>query len=271
MTPVPLTLSGGARSEARLFEAAAPRAALLVVPAMGVDARKYDAFGEALAALGVTALVSELRGGASSNVRARRGVDYGYEELLADTVRHRDWLREKSGGDVHVLGHSLGGQLSVAGLARWHTPGAKVIVVGSGTVHFRAWRGLEQWRILASTQLAGAVARALGYFPGHRLGFGGLQGRRLIVDWAHASRTGTFRLEDALERFAPQVLAIHVKGDTFAPRASTERLVRKLVNAQVTWADVEPPAEPQRQDPHFRWMKEPRAVAEAAARFLTAP
>jgi predicted alpha/beta hydrolase len=185
-------------------------------------------------------------------------------------VKHLEWLRAKFSVPVHVLGHSLGGQLSVAGISRWHQPGAKVIVVGSGTVHFQAWSGLEKWRILFSTQFASTLARVLGYFPGDKLGFGGVQGKRLIVDWAHASRTGTFRLEHGLEQFSPEVLAIHVKGDTYAPRASTERLVRKLVNAQVTWADVEPPAEPKRQDPHFRWMKDPRAVAETAARFLTA-
>ncbi len=269
MTPIAMELSGGARSEARLFEAPAPRAALLVVPAMGVDARKYDAFGEALAARGVTALVSELRGGESSTVKPRRGVDYGYEELLGDTVTHLKWLRENSGLPTHVLGHSLGGQISVAGVARWHEPGAKVIVVGSGTVHFRAYEGLEKWRVLAGTQFASVVSQVLGFFPGDRLGFGGVQGKRLIVDWAHASRTGTFRFERELEKFSPRVLAIHVKGDTFAPRRSTERLVGKLVNAQVSWAEVEPPAEPKRQDPHFRWMRDPRAVAEAAADFLT--
>lgn len=263
----------GARSEARLFEAG-QGPALLVVPAMGVNARGYDRLGEALASLGVTTLVSELRGGDSSSVRARRGVDYGYAELIDDTLAHVAWLRARGHAVVNVLGHSLGGQLSTVSLARWHQPGAKLVLIGSGTVHYRAYTGLERWRVLAGTQFAGVVARGLGYFPGHRLGFGGLQARSLITDWSNASRTGEFRsarhgrLEQRLETFEPEVLAIHVLGDDMAPRSATEALVRKLPRARVTWAEVAAPTEPAKLNPHFRWMKAPAAAAERIAAFL---
>ncbi len=274
MTPVPMQLDR-ARSEARLFEVPGDAPALLVVPAMGVNARGYDRLGEALAARGVTTLVSELRGGDSSSVRARRGVDYGYHELIEDTVRHVEWLRAR-GHVVNVLGHSLGGQLTTVSLARWYVDGAKLVLIGSGTVHYRAYDGLERWRVWLGTQVAGVIARGLGYFPGHRLGFGGLQGRGLITDWSNASRTGEFRsarhgpLEHRLSELAPEVLAIHVAGDDMAPKSATHALVRKLPRAQVTWAEVAAPSAPAKLNPHFRWMKEPAAAAERIATFLKA-
>jgi predicted alpha/beta hydrolase len=229
MLPLKMTLRDGATAEARLFRAGDDAPALLVLPAMGVNARAYDRLGEELAGQGVTAMVLEHRGGGSSSVRPRRGVDYGYVQLLDDAVVHLEELAKLSARPVSVLGHSLGGQLATMGLAAWHRPGAKVVVIASGTVHSTAWKGLAAFGVYAGTQLAGAVARGLGYFPGHRLGFGGLQGRTLIVDWARAAKTGHFgEIERELERFTPEVLAIHVEGDTMAPRSATEGLIAKV-------------------------------------------
>lgn len=275
METLQLEMKDGATSTARLFRSTRERApGLLVLPAMGVNARSYDRFGEALASEGVTTLVAEHRGGDSSSVRARRGVDYGYAELLDDLVLHLGQLEQRTSGPVSVLGHSLGGQLATVGLSRWWKPGAKLIVIASGTVHHRAWTGLERLGVLAGTQLAHAVARGLGYFPGHRLGFGGLQARSLIADWSNAARTGEFKsvvrgaLELRLDELEPTVLAMHVQGDTMAPRAATEGLLRKLRRAKVTWLDITPPATPAKMNAHFRWMKDPSVVAREVAVFL---
>jgi predicted alpha/beta hydrolase len=274
MELIPMTAPDGAKSEARFFSANEPRSALLVIPAMGVNARAYDRLGEGLAAAGVTTLVLELRGSGSSSVRAKRGVDYGYADLLDDMTQHLELLRQRVKTPVSVLGHSLGGHLGAIGLARWHVPGAKLIVIASGTVHHRAWSGLSRLGLLAGTQLAQVVARGLGFFPGHRLGFGGLQGKSLIVEWSNASRTGTFTsqrdgsLEHRLDELKPEVLALHVVGDTMAPRRSTEALLRKLKHAKVQWTNVTPPAEPRKMNPHFRWMKDPTPVVAAIAPFL---
>lgn len=275
MELIPIRTSDGVSAQARLFAArggAAPR--LLVVPAMGVNARSYDRFGEALAAEGVTALVMELRGGETSSVRPRPGVDFGYADLLGDFAPHLALLRARSSAPVHVLGHSLGGQLGTVGLARWYVPGAKLVVIASGTVHHRAWTGLPRYGVLLGTQLAGLIARGLGYYPGHRLGFGGRQATSLIVDWSNAARTGAYvshregPLEQQLDELAPEVLAVHVQGDTMAPRASTEALLRKVRHAQVSWADLTPPHEPRKLNAHFRWMKEPAEAAKLVAAFL---
>lgn len=267
----------GATSEARLFETKRPGPGLLVLPAMGVNARAYDRLAERLLEAGVTTMVVELRGGDTSSIRARKGVDYGYAELLEDMTQHLELLRTHVTGPVSLLGHSLGGQLATVGLARWFVPGAKLIVIASGTVHHRAWSGLRQLGVFAGTQLAQVVARGLGFYPGHRLGFGGLQGKSLIIDWSNASRTGAFTsqrdgvLEHRLHELAPEVLAIHVQGDTMAPRATTEALLRKVKHARVQWLNVMPPAQPKKMNPHFRWLKDPAPAAIAIAHFLLAP
>jgi|APLak6261675434_1056106.scaffolds.fasta_scaffold01313_4 predicted alpha/beta hydrolase len=271
-----LHLSGGATTEARLFTATPGAPGLLILPAMGVNARAYDRLAEGLAERGVTTLVSEHRGGDGSSVRARRGVDFGYAELLDDLEVHLAALAARSTGPVSVLGHSLGGQLATVGLARWWQPGAKLIVIASGTVHHRAWRGVSGVGVLVGTQLAHVVARTLGYFPGHRLGFGGLQSRGLIVDWANAALTGEFRshargaLEHRLDELTPDVLALHVFGDTMAPRSSTEALLRKVRHAKVKWVDVAPPEQPRKMNAHFRWLKDPSHVVREVADFVGA-
>ena len=71
-----------------------PAAALLWLPALGVGARHYLPFAQALAARGVATFLHEWRGAGSSSLRAGRDCDWGYRELLeldiatsADAVR----------------------------------------------------------------------------------------------------------------------------------------------------------------------------------------
>ena len=98
----------------------------------------------------------------------------------------------------------------------------------------------------------------------------------MIIDWSNASRTGHFTsqrdgsLEQRLDEFSPDVLAIHVQGDTLAPRAATEALLSKLKNARVQWLDLKPPPEPRKMNPHFRWLKDPTQAVSAIAPFLLA-
>ena len=270
-----MTGRDGATARARLFvPSGGARAALAWMPAMGVSARAYDGFGVALAARGVATLVSEWRGGEASDVQAARGVDYGLGELIDDHAQAMASLAARAPGvPLHVGGHSLGGQLTVVHFASRAAAGTKLVLVASGTVHWRAWGFPSNVGVLVGTQVAAGVARALDWFPGHRLGFGGRQARRLIEDWAHAGRTGryttrTHALETGLGGVTNEVLAVHVEADTMAPLEATKRLLEKLPRAKVTHVTAPVPKEPRRLNPHFRWTKGPEPVADAVARFL---
>ena len=266
----------GATSKSRLFSAGKGAPGLVIAPAMGVSARNYDRLATALAERGITTLVGEHRGGETSSVRPRRGVHYGYADLLDDLLLQREQLRPHCSGPVHVLGHSIGAHLGVVGLARWYEPGARLLIVAAGSLHWREWPPGQRVSLYVRTQAAGLVARALGYFPGDTLKFGGVQSARLIAEWSHFARTGRVHshthgpLEQRLDAFQPEVLSMHVVGDTFAPRESNEGLLKKLPRANITRRDVAAPAEPTRLDPHFRWMRAPQPIADAAVVFLGA-
>lgn len=267
----------GHHADARWFPAAGahPRAALLWLPAMGVPARSYDRFAACLAAEGVAVLVGELRGTETSSVRPRRGVDFGYADLLSDADAALGELQARAPGlTVHFGGHSLGGQLSLLQLPRRGEPATRLVVIAGGTTSFRAWGFPRNLGVLVGSQLAGAVARLAGYFPGHRLGFGGLQPRSLITEWARVSladrytSAGSVDLEAGLERLATEALAVHVEGDLLAPPEAMRLLLARLPRARVQHVTASAPAEPRAVSPHFRWMRGPAPAAAHVARFL---
>ena len=110
----------------------------------------------------------------------------------------------------------------------------------------------------------GVIARILGVFPGRRLGFGTLEARTLIVQWAETARTGTFDIrgfkgEPLLGQPGPPVRSIGLRGDTFAPEASIRHLLDKLGQRDVSHELWESP--PHGGD-HNRWPTDPGFVVD---------
>ncbi|MFJ3880983.1 alpha/beta fold hydrolase [Streptomyces sp. NPDC090077] len=251
--------------------AGAPRAVVLIWPAMAVSASYYAPFCAELAELGIAAVAADLRGQGESRPRPDRSSGYGYDELAS-----RDWpgvvaaVRERFGARVplYLLGHSIGGQVSVLYAAREPAGVDGLVFVAAGSVDHRGFPGASGLRVLLSTQLASLVSRVWGYFPGHRLGFAGRQPARLIRDWARIARTGEFQPSGADVVYADRladvrlpVLAVSVAGDTLAPPSAVDRLCATLPSSVVERWHFEPD-EGVRVD-HVRWA---RAGAPVAAR-----
>ncbi|GAA2260176.1 alpha/beta fold hydrolase [Streptomyces atrovirens] len=263
---------------ARVTTPAGPRRAVIVIwPALGVDASYYDLFGERLAALGIAAVAVDLRGQGASRPRPGRGTRHGYHELAS-----RDWpavldaVRDRFGPGVplYPLGHSIGGQVSVLHLARGTEAVDGLLLVAAGSVDFRGFRGAARYRVLASTQLVALVSAVWGFWPGHRLGFGGRQPARLMRDWARICRTGRFApagadfdYEAHLGEVTLPVLAVSVAGDHLAPAGAVDRLCAKLPAAEVERWHYRPDGG-ERVD-HVRWARRGAAIAERISGWLT--
>ncbi|MEV6975311.1 alpha/beta fold hydrolase [Kitasatospora sp. NPDC093806] len=250
-------------------ERTAPDAVAVLWPALGVKADHYRAFAAELARTGFAVVAVDLRGQGASRPRPGRATRHGYHELA--TV---DWpavlraVRDRFGTlPVHSVGHSLGGQLSLLHAAAH--PGAVdgVVLVAAGSVDHRGFPGLHGPRVLAATHLTAAVAGAVGYWPGDRLGFAGRQSAVLLRDWARICRTGRFEpagadrdYEALLAGATVPVLAVSMAGDRLAPVPAVDRLCAKVPAAPVTrhhhGADAARPPD------HFRWVRDSGAIAD---------
>lgn len=253
-------------------DAASPRRVLVWLPALGVPARHYEVFAQALAARGTAVIVHEWRGMGSSSLRASRHIDWGYRELLSVDVAA---TRERAGQlfpsvEQVIGGHSLGGQLASLTLALQPDSAAELWLVASGSPwhrvfpdHFRLW-------LPAAYRLLRALAVAFGALPGRRIGFGGQEARGVINDWHRTGLTGQYAaralgdLEPGLRKVQARVRAVLLAQDWLAPRTSLDYLLSKMRPARTDIAMLDAAALGARAD-HFAWMRTPAAVVAALA------
>jgi predicted alpha/beta hydrolase len=268
-----------ARFELRSFTCEAPRAVVLVVPAMGVAAKFYDRLGEELAAAGLAAFVMDLRGIGSSSLRASRSVDFGYRELVElDLLAAANAVKTSSKSlPLILLGHSLGGHLAILFSALHGDMISGAVVVAGGTPYFRNWKlPMSAVTFFGSSVMRG-LGIALGYVPGNRLGFGGREANRVVAEWARFVRTGKLTvggidqkaLARDLDRVKSPLLGISFEEDEYAPRISVDRLVAMLPNAKLTRIHFERGAVGEGID-HFRWAKKPTVVIDQLSKWIDA-
>src|SRR5690606_6284103 len=120
---------------------AGPRRSLLWLPALGIAARHYVAFAEALAARGIATFLHEWRGNGSSSLRPSRSQDWGYRELLLqDMPASLAGVADAAPGAQRVIGgHSLGGQLACCRLGLDPASATELWLAGSGSPYWRAF------------------------------------------------------------------------------------------------------------------------------------
>jgi len=248
-----------------------PRAHLLWLPALGVAARHYLPFAEALAARGVAVYLHEWRGNGGSNLRPDRRHDWGYRELLAEDLpaSHALVRAQAAGSASFIGGHSLGGQLAACYLGLHPQAFERLWLVASGTPYWKTFAPPRGWLLPWFYQFAIWLARRRGTFPGRRLGFGGEEARGLISDWATVGLSGHYAaagldadLDAAMAGAAPAIRGVLFNRDWLAPPASLAGLLAKFPRARKHVLGLDAHALGARAD-HFAWMKQPDAVAAA--------
>jgi len=242
----------------------------ICLPAMGVAARFYAPFAEALAkATAGAAVLADLRGQGESPTLARRGARFGYHDIVAEDIPSliSAIAAQFPGRPLYLVGHSLGGQLGT--LASVHAaPGlAGLILVASGTAHYRAWPKALRWRAGITVQAVRFVAALLPWYPGRLLGFGGDQPRRLMADWSHNARTGRYRIagsridyEEALHDLVLPILSVEIRGDPVAPTGATSELLAKLASCAIQRRQIDGVTADAPWRRHFSWARRPDAV-----------
>ena len=239
---------------------------LLWLPAMGVAARHYVPFAQALAADGIGVALHEWRGIGSSDRRAGWRCDWGYRELLDDLQASIEAIeREHPRARLWIGGHSLGGQIAALACARDPARHAGLVLVASGAPYWRMFR--HRLGVLAAYVLAPLLGAVCGHVPGRQIGFGGREARGVIGDWARSGRSGRYRVrgldfdfERALAATNEPVFAHRLADDWLGPAASLDWLLGKMPRAPREVV-VHGSAELGTAADHFGWMKQPEAIA----------
>jgi predicted alpha/beta hydrolase len=253
----PVASTNGLTLTVEEFGAPGPSASLVFLPALGVPVTYYRPLFETWAARGRHVVGVELRGMPRSPVSDLRRDSFGYAHLLREDLPAIFTDPAVAAADrVVLVGHSLGGQLALLSGAAGTVRADAVVAIATGTSSPATQRSrLGRARRATGVRFIGAVTRSLGYWPGHRLGFGGRQPRMLMSDWAYEARTGRYRIrgdrtdyEAALSGLAVPALLLAIAGDRMIPEAAVDHLARRLP-AQVGRATIEAGAD------HFRWAR----------------
>jgi len=266
-----LTTADGHRFELLRHAPADPVATLLWLPALGVAARHYQGFAEALAVRGIAVFVHEWRGNGSSSLRAGHAQDWGYRELLQyDLPAAMDAVRAAFPDlPLQLGGHSLGGQLACCHASLHPDEMQGLWLVASGTPWWRGFPAPRRYLLPLAYRFLPWLARRCGALPGRRVGFGGSEARGLIRDWARVGLCGRYAaaglpvdLEAAMGRLDVPTTALLFDADWLAPPGSMRHLLDKMPMAESTLR-VMSARELGTHADHFSWMKSPVAMADA--------
>tara|TARA_Y100000385_G_C13069545_1_gene628348 strand:- start:1007 stop:1846 length:840 start_codon:yes stop_codon:yes gene_type:complete len=235
---------------------------ILVLPAMGVRVSYYDAYAKAIGNENRVVYSVDLRGQGKSSIRASKNVDWGYREHIHDLDFILNIIKNKyPNAKVFLLGHSLGGQMACLYSAKYPTKINGLILIATCSVYYRGWRGWSGIKTLIGVRFIGLINSCLGYYPEHKMGFGGKQGKTEIKDWYKNGITGKYTVENEeidyeaeLLKTKARILAFTIKGDDFSPHKATRNLLEKF-NSSSSIEHIT--VEGNRETNHFNWTKYP--------------
>lgn len=260
-----------------LIEVAPVKAArtMLLLPGMGISARHYIAFARCLAEGGTRVLIHEWRGNGSSSLRAGKGCDWGYRELVEQDLHAAvQAATESAGSPVWLAGHSLGSQLACLAAAHQREATAGLILIAGGAPYARVFPWPMRLLLVILLRAFPITSGLVGHFPGKRLGFAGTEANGVMQDWSRTGITGRYDLdtlnfdaETGLARLALPVLTVRMEADWFVPDASLEWLLAKLPGCRIDRRIVASHEQGVRAD-HFRWLESPGVTARRVTEWL---
>ncbi len=272
----PVRAADGHELELLVHAPSEPRALLLFMCALGVEARYYAPFGEAMAAEGLALAMCDLRGNGTSSIRPGRGSDFGYREIVElDIPAAFEVVRDRMPDvPLYAGGHSLGGQLMLLHLAARKPVIAGTVLVACAIPYYRHWQGRSRRLIRLLSRIFPIAGALLRYVPGRRLGFGGeAEARTLMRDWSHNARTARYEplgsqvdYEAAIRTVELELLTVSVATDEMAPPNAVDFVFEKLPKSR--GERVEARLSTPHPAAHMRWARDPAEVVGAISAWI---
>lgn len=266
-----IELEGGITNELLVYRTVENvNTVVLVLPALGVRASYYKPFCIALAQKGLHAATIDWRGNGTSSVRPSYEVDYGYQDLIDDTVKvifQLDKVFPQS--KKIIIGHSLGGQIGSLLMSRHPLLMEQLFLVAACNVYYEGFIGQER-KIKRAAKWIPIIATFFGHFPGKWVGFGGKEARGVMADWSDNALTGLYELaredfdyEKAMSLCTNPITAISLEGDNLAPKEAVGNLVEKFKSSTKN-IHIEATSEDFGIDDlsHFNWVKHPNYIVD---------
>jgi predicted alpha/beta hydrolase len=240
----------------------APRAGVLIAPAMGVPRGFYGAFAAHLAREGLAALTLDYRGIGGSRAGPLRGFRAELHEWAEqDLAAALDALAARlPGAPILWVGHSVGGQL----FGLLDDPRVRAaLLVGAQSGHWRLWPGVGRLGMLAWWwAVIPALVPVFGHLPGAAFGGGEDVPAGVAREWAAWGRHRDYVLSYArprgglgFSRFAGPLRSYAVADDGFAPVPTVEALLRFYAAARSELRVVRPGDVGERTIGHFGFFR----------------
>ena len=251
-------------------------AVLLWLPAMGTPAKVYLPFAEKLCEKGWSVVLCDYRGHGESGYIASREENFGFVDILESDLSHY-WALVRGiypTTPVFIGGHSLGGQFASLFSGTIQDDVNGVVLVASGLPFYKLFPGLKSFGMNLSVRFIRMMAKINGFYPGDKIGFGGNEGKDLILDWAHCALNGDYNLinsdknwEEVLGGQHQPILSISLSADNYAPRKCIDALVEKMPVAEASIQELVPSMFASGSADHFSWIKESGPVVRKIVRW----
>jgi predicted alpha/beta hydrolase len=269
--PLELRARDGFPLRATLYRRAgdqAPRKAVVFNAGGGLVSARYRHFLRHLAERGLPVLAYDYRGVGASRPPKLRGFVAGLEDWGdLDQPAAIDFLLERfPGAELASVSHSIG--CLVACIAPNAPQLKQAVYIGPHTGYWRDYRAPWRWPMALVWHVAmPAVARAVGYFPGARLGLGDDFPLRFALQWARRTtpefRTDRVqgpagradRLIDNARSLRVPSLAVTMFDDAFVSEAAVRRFLHMLPEAPVARRHIERPENEGQPLGHFGFFK----------------
>lgn len=240
--------------QGKLFRADSPKGIVIIAAALGIPESYYHRFADFLRSQGFHCLTFNYRGTGKSIVkkpaRPVRLEDWGRHDI--DTVIHYavESLAQPSPKKqlpIHLIGHSIGGQL--VGMAPSSTQLASIIMIAASAPYWKRWEFPQNLSILTfSRALIPAVSLLRREFPSKQLGLGSLPFPSAVArQWASWMAqpdylfSAKFKLDTAnYAQLQQPVLAYGFADDELAPRINISRLLDFFPKTRKTQKVIDP-------------------------------